>query len=320
MRKSLIPPNDTLILSGEQPAASPLTSDAYFETGSKPRTYALSVHAGMLKVKNPQSLTTPLPAAGHVRGKIKGFSRASRKRMIEFMACVRGHGSFLFLTLTYPDQFPPDSDTWHRHFEAFRDRFEHHYPKYRMIWRLETMDRKSGENTGVVAPHWHGMVFLPEIESAALDDLSSDIQGEIRQMWYEIVSSGDADHLLYGADVCPVRSVRHAMKYISKYIAKTGFDNLEIGRRWGRFGIFDTSPSIIAGLTFDEYVVFKRLVRNWMRKRRGKFYRDFARISPFKGASVFGIGDDESADWFAFVYEAFRQVADARQRERGHGT
>jgi len=176
MSVSFTTSNDTLILAEQQAAASPLTSDAYFETSSKPRDYVVAVHAGMLKIRHPQNPELhDLPAAGSVRGKIKGFSRASRKRMIEFMACVRGNGSFLFLTLTYPDKFPPDSFIWHRHFEAFRDRFENHYPKYRMIWRLETMDRKSGENTGVVAPHWHGMIFLPEIEAAALDDLNKAV-------------------------------------------------------------------------------------------------------------------------------------------------
>lgn len=312
--------DDNVLMSELQPAASPLTSDAYFDAGTKTGTYELSVHAGMLKIRHPRKTSDlPQPLGGQ-RGKIKGFSRASRKRMIEFMACVRGHGSFLFLTLTYPDDFPKDSDTWHRHFEAFRHRFERHYANYRLIWRLETMDRKSGANSGVVAPHWHGMIFVPTVEDEALNDLASSVQGEIRQIWYEIVASGDADHLLHGADVSPVRSVRHAMKYISKYIAKTGFDELEIGRRWGRIGMFDTEEGRTGLLTYDEYVIFKRLVRNWMRKRRGKFYRAFARSSPFKGCSVFGMGDECDTNWLVFVYEAFRQAADQAERNRSYGT
>jgi len=56
-----------------------------------------------------------------------------------------------------------------------------------------------------------------------------------------------------------------------------------------------------------------------MRKRRGKFTRRFARQSPLKGCAVFGMGDDTETDWHAFIFEAFRQVADLRQRERGIG-
>jgi len=34
---------------------------------------------------------------------------------------------------------------------------------------------------------------------------------------------------------------------------------------------------------------------------------------------VFGMGDETETDWFAFVYEAFRQVAEQREIERGYG-
>lgn len=305
-----------------QAARDPLTSHAYFETGTKSGTYQLSVHAGMLKIRHPQNAALadlPQPIGGK-RGAVKGFSRASRKRMIEFMSCVRGAGSLLFVTLTYPDIFPLDSSVWHRHFEAFRDRFENHYKNWRAVWRIEVIDRKSGENTGVVAPHWHLIVFMPQVDEQTLEIEAALAQAELRQMWYEIVNSGDENHLQRGVDVSPVRSIRQAMGYVSKYVAKTSGDILEIGRRWGRIGVFDNSESIKVALTFDEFLTFKRLVRRWMKRRRGKFTRRFARQSPLKGCAVFGMGDETKTDWFAFVYEAFRQVADVRARERSHGS
>jgi len=125
---------------------------------------------------------------------------------------------------------------------------------------------------------------------------------------------------LHGADVAPVKSRKHAYHYVSKYVAKESGDVLEIGRRWGRIGDFDTAGSIEVALTFDEYVIFRRLVRRWMKGRGGKYHRRFAKQSPSKGCTVFGIGDEAQAGWFAFIFEAFRQSADKRERERGYGT
>lgn len=309
-------------MQNPQVARHPLTSDAYFETGTKSCSYELAVHAGMLKIKHSQQpgMAQFGQTLGGRRGVVKGLSRASRKRMIETLASIRQPGSLLFMTLTYPDLFPADSAVWHRNFEAFRDRFENNYPNWRAMWRIETMERKSGDKTGEVAPHWHLIVFVPQMEQSALEALATVAQDEIRQHWYEIVASGDEKHLEHGADVAPVRSIRHAMKYVSKYVAKTSLDGMQIGRRWGRIGQFDTSESIKVSLTLNEYVAFKRLVKQWMRKRRGKFAKKFARLSPSKGCAVFGMGDTGAADWLSFVFEAIRQVADQRERERSHGT
>lgn len=314
--------DDTALMPDTQPARDPLTSLAYFETSTKTRDYSVSVHADMLKIHRPQTPgMTPLKHTGGIRSTIKGLSRSSRKRMIEFMASVRtGDASLLFATLTYPDAFPTDSNIWHRHFEAFRDRFEHHYTNHRALWRIELIDRKSGDNAGVIAPHWHLIVFLPQrIEPNELEIEASLIQTELRQMWYEIVNSGDENHLRHGVDVAPVKSRKHAYHYVSKYVAKESGDVMEIGRRWGRIGQFDNSESIKVSLTFDEFLILKRLVKRWMKGRGCKYRRRFARQSPLKGCTVFGIGDEAQTGWFAFIFEAFRQQAQLWQRERGFG-
>lgn len=306
----------TSALNG-QTCGTPLTSAAYFETGSKTRDYTMSVHAGMLKIHRPQSpkITAPVPA--NKRGIIRGFSKAARKRMIEFMACVRQRGSLLFVTLTYPDVFPLESAAWHRHFEAFRDQFEENYPDARAIWRIETIDRKSGENAGAIAPHWHLIIFLPVMDDERLLIEAALMQTDLRERWYGIVNSGDEQHLLHGVDIRPVKSIKHAMMYVSKYVAKETNDLMTIGRRWGRIGRFNTSESVKVSLTYEEYLNFRRIVRAWMRKRSGRFHRRFARLSPYKGCAVFGMGDEAGAHYGAFLYEAFRQAFDDYERERG---
>jgi len=297
-----------------------LTSGAYFETkGDQPKNYELHAHAGMLKIKCPQ-YTAERERPQSIRGVVQGFSRAARKRMIEFMACVRDVGSMLFVTLTYPDQFPIDQPgEWKRHFENFRDRLEHHYPQFRAIWRMEIVDRKSGANKGMDAPHFHLLIFIPELSETALKTASESLKEVFLQWWYEIVQSNDIEHRYHGVDVGILRSIRHAMSYVSKYIAKETKDNHAVGRRWGRIGKFDTSFSAVVKMTRDEYINFKRIIRSWLKKRAGKFdkkkqkvvystfHKRFASLSSYTGCSVFGMGDTLN-DWLLWVYEAFRQT------------
>ena len=270
--------DSSIFLRDVQTCDTPLTSVAYFETGTETGSFELSVHADMLKIRARRPAgASQLNHTGGIRGRVSGLSKASRKRMIEFMSSVRHDGSLLFTTITYPDIFPLDSSAWHRHFEAFRDRFENHYAKHRALWRIELIDRKSGENTGVIAPHWHLLIFLPKLDRETLEIEASLMQTEMRQWWYEIVNSGDEKHLLHGVDVAPVRSRKHAYAYVSKYIAKTSIDGLEVGRRWGRIGKFDNGESIKVSLRFDDILILRRLIKRWMRGNGKKYYRRFAR-------------------------------------------
>lgn len=309
-----------MVLENEN--ASPLTSDAYFETRvHQPRQYELSAHAGLLKIRACHH-TTQAPQTA-IRGAVRGFSRAARKRMIEFMASIRNEGSMLFMTLTYPDILPlDDPDCWKRHFENFRDRLEHHYPEFRAIWRMELQDRKSGESEGAIAPHFHLLLFMPAIPDTALDLAAETLQVAFVQMWHAVIETYDEKHLEHGCHISPVRSVKHAMKYVSKYIAKEEQDSYEFGRRWGRIGKFDTSASVTILLTQDEYVLFKRLVRKWLKSRAkrtnkktgevtyNQYHKRFARQSCWKGCAIFGMGDTQN-DFMLWVYAA---MLEARQQ------
>jgi hypothetical protein len=68
----------------------------------------------------------------------------------------RGRVPFLprFVTLTYPRTYNPDPASWKRDVQAFRKRFERHFGKCPIVWRLELQERG--------APHFHLLVFTPE--------------------------------------------------------------------------------------------------------------------------------------------------------------
>jgi len=335
---------DGKLLAKRVLARDPLTSHAYFDAvdlsaGLVPEKaedirananyslglhYELTIHADMVKLK-ALALTAAhsiYGTTGKPRGEIVGFSHASRKRLIEFMAAVRYDTQLIFATLTYPDHFPVDDpETWHRHFEAFRRRFERSHPNWRCVWRIELKRRKSGEYAGMVAPHWHLIIFTDiddkpdvwteqfesygKLHKKTVSNLSISFETWALKAWSEVVNSPDERHAQHGAFTVAVRNRRHAYKYIGKYVAKEDNDTHAIGRRWGRIGHFDTAASRTTTLSRRQYVEFKRLVRKLLAARKSvssdvrntkqsksvPFHKRMARQKVTKGCTVFGLGD-----------------------------
>lgn len=95
------------------------------------------------------------------RGRINTFSRRSRRRMMLFLGKVRMDGKHLplFGTTTYPDMFPEDAAKFKRDLQAFLHRLKRRFPEGGILWRLEFKRRKSGENVGKVAPHFHWFLW-----------------------------------------------------------------------------------------------------------------------------------------------------------------
>jgi len=314
--------------------------------------WKVSVHADMLKIKAsdydtgrlqrgrfPGGSKTPegeegvegiagdirYPEPANRRGSVRGFSRASRKRMIEFMAKVRDTGAMFFATLTYPDHCPHNDDgAWNADFEAFRRRFERAYPTYRAIWRMELVARKSGDYIGVICPHYHLLIFADRsMTENETEETNDTLWAWLSNNWFEIASQDDDRHLEHGSHCNPVRSRKHAYAYVSKYVAKKAEDGLEVGRRWGRIGAFDTSASETHRLTDDEYVIFRRLVKRWLRNRSRAYASRWAKQSPSAGCTVFGLGDTRSdgiphdvcSPHWQFIVEAKRQCSERETQE-----
>ena len=168
------------------------------------------------------------------RGKIKGFSNKSRKRLIELVASCGKIEKAVFLTLTYGQNWPSNTEA-KRHIKVFLQRVERLFPKSSGIWRMEFQDRG--------APHFHILFF----------NLLWWEKREVAKAWLEVIGDdfGDWSH---GALKPPftrielVNNAKQAMIYISKYIAKeTGSDAeggfnyvpylpaAETGRLWGIF-------------------------------------------------------------------------------------
>lgn len=167
-------------------------------------------------------VTTPLkPPHGGIRGVITGFSRASRRRLIDLTARLDTDGvRKTFLTLTFSDIHTPEETK--AALKRFTMRLRRAYPNFSAIWRSERQERG--------AIHFHLICFnLPYIPQKGLQSVWEDCTKEARSIIH----------------IKLLNSSRAVMNYVSKYIAKQDdadavFTSLDkptyqhaTGRHWG---------------------------------------------------------------------------------------
>lgn len=184
---------------------------------------------------------------GGLRGKVNPFSRASRLRLLSYMHKIKpmkgGNFHATFITLTYGQSFPTPSIAKH-HLDNFLKRLKRRWAYCSGFWRFEFQQRG--------APHFHLVLFgLPFLPKDTLKKWWGEVVGQ--QFWDTSTTPRSAPFTRIEA----LQSHAHAVRYISKYVAKvddSGFNFLayltdkgefihpvtgeieqSIGRWWGVF-------------------------------------------------------------------------------------
>jgi len=160
------------------------------------------------------------------RGKVGGFSAKSRQRLMRTVSAVRRDCLPVFVTLTYPFEYPERSDVFKRHLDNFLKRLARKFPEVAGVWKLEPQKRG--------APHYHLLIW-----GASLEELREFIP----LAWYQVVGSGEKYHLEWhqgglGNQPCvqQVESQRGVFWYVNKYMSKkVSADCANWGRWWGVF-------------------------------------------------------------------------------------
>jgi hypothetical protein len=211
--------------------------------------------ASLLQVKNGQKSD---PVGGGQRGEIKGFSRGSRRRLMQTIARVRRDAELPnFVTLTYPNQFPDPKES-KRDLKVFCQRLERAFPSLGYIWKLEPQERG--------APHYHMLTWGVPFEGVA---------PFVPFAWNEIAGRGDPYHLPFHLGLLPdsklcvskVNSFRGVWSYASKYLGKTfevaGWNEKETGRFWG----VGRRQNVPFGEPMTMFITLKD-AHQWMRYQR----------------------------------------------------
>jgi len=138
----------------------------------------------------------PTPAAARDRGKVLGFSRKSRKRLLDLFARLDFDAKHVaFITLTFRDLHTYE-DAWSA-LRRFLMRLTRKHPDCAVIWKKELQERG--------AIHYHMVTFgMPYYAQSALQNV-----------WTECTKED-----LSIVDVREVKSVSSLMHYVAKYVAK----------------------------------------------------------------------------------------------------
>jgi hypothetical protein len=182
-------------------------------------------------LKTSNRLSPPSPPLRHGRGirdRVRGYSRASRRNLLRRLASInRGafkafKGRMIFVTLTYPKQYPEDPELCKRHLKAFRKRLQREYKSFAAFWRMGIQQRG--------AWHFHLLLFVgPSIGSIG------ELRRFISSSWYEVTGKVSEGHLRAGTRVEAVKRWKQATSYVERYMAKPEEfrPGLETGRIWG---------------------------------------------------------------------------------------
>lgn len=255
------------LLSDQHPISNVGLSTLHTSPCVSAPTVKIALGGDLLELKGPR---IPRPGIGGKRGRIRGYSAASRRRLLRLMASVDRNavGLPLFVTLTYPAVWSPDPERWKRDLDTFLKRLQRRFPKVAVIWKLEPQKRG--------APHYHLVIF----------GVSYIDRYWLRQAWYEIVGSDDLRHLQAGTQVKRVKSWRGVGAYASKYLGKVGDEaNFpEYAGRWWGFVGRNFLPVVWYAQRLDlgPFYVMRRVLRRYLRSHNVRL-----RSRRFSGVSVF---------------------------------
>lgn len=226
-----------------------------------------SIFADCISIKVPHKAV--FNKIGGIRGKCKGFSKASRLNMKKHLARLRLEGKYcFFVTLSYPGEYVKDMQVSKRDLQVFKKAFYRAFPSFAGgFWRLEIQKRG--------APHYHMLLISDSPVS------KKKIVEFMRERWPNIVRTsylkhGGSEeeyrahyerHKNSGHNVQFMKSREMVQNYISKYISKldeTVYPD-DMGRIWGQWQFpgkeLDFSADEIGTITHKETVMLKRMVR-----------------------------------------------------------
>tara|TARA_R110002049_G_scaffold1062_1_gene7946 strand:- start:2941 stop:3771 length:831 start_codon:yes stop_codon:yes gene_type:complete len=191
-----------------------------------PRRVTLEIGERDIRIRRTILRACSSRKGGGIRTNIKGFSMASKRRLL-FAARNFSEGRYM-ITTTYPADFPTDGRLVKNHLRRFRQWLLRNGVRAG-LWVLEFQARG--------APHFH--IFVTDwVDKDALADI-----------WYRIVGSNDPKHLRAGCRIELFRNNAAKGGYVMKYAAKMEqkdvpmqYDN--VGRFWGIFGNANISKSV----------------------------------------------------------------------------
>src|SRR5215208_3359100 len=196
--------------------------------------YVSSSVGGSVSTLSFEDTTTKIRLSSHrrcgggIRDRVRGFSRASRTNLLRRLASINRSafrafkGRMIFVTLTYPHEYPDDPELCKRHLKALRKRLQREYESFAAFWRLGIQRRG--------AWHFHVLLFVGSSVGSI-----GELRRFISSSWYEVTGKVSEGHLQAGTRVETIRKWKQATSYVERYMAKPEEfpEGLTTGRIWG---------------------------------------------------------------------------------------
>jgi hypothetical protein len=165
---------------------------------------------------------------GGIRDRVRGFSRRSRRNLLRRLASINRRafrtfkGRMIFVTLTYPHEYPEDPEVCKNHLKALRRRLQRKCEDFAGFWRLGIQRRG--------AWHFHLLLFVGPSSGPV-----RELRRFISSSWHEVTGKISEGHLHAGTRVEAVKKWREATSYVERYMAKPEEfpEGLQTGRIWG---------------------------------------------------------------------------------------
>jgi hypothetical protein len=128
----------------------------------------------------------------------------------------------VFVTLTYPHEYPEDPERCKAHLKALRKHLQREYGSFAAYWRMGIQQRG--------AFHFHLLLFVGQ-SVGPIDELRRFISSS----WYEVTGKVSEGHLRAGTRVEAAKKWKQATSYVERYLAKPEEfpEGLQTGRIWG---------------------------------------------------------------------------------------
>jgi hypothetical protein len=245
---------------------------------SEVRTY---LQGGLIELVVPAGYSAYESENSPIRGQIDGFSPRSRRRMMVELNKVRRDVPLpLFLTLTYPKQWPGDWKTWKGHLNHFAVALRRAYPGVSAFWKIEPQERgaphfhllcwgASRVPWQWLAARWASIIHGVKIEGYPV--VPGKVGARLFRAWAR--SAGFAPEvratLEAGTRVEEVRTWNGVASYASKYLGKSVEGFRGVGRFWGIIGRKDLPRSAchVNRVPLSVAIWVKRFIRRSLASR-----------------------------------------------------
>jgi len=175
--------------------------------------------------KTSNRLNPPVRRSGGIRDRVRGFSRTSRTNLLRRLASINRaafKGRMIFVTLTYPHEYPEDPVRCKGHLKALHKCLQRMYGPFAAFWRLGIQQRG--------AWHFHLLLFVGSSVGPV-----GELRSFISSSWHEVTGKVSEGHLHSGTRVEAVKKWKQATSYVERYLARPEEfpEGLETGRIWG---------------------------------------------------------------------------------------